>query len=477
MDNEEKVENDMMVGLRPDEMKILMENQLDIEKAIKVKKMIDHSLIALLFIDLTTLLCYLLVFIIMDDHAWFDWVDLLHIFLDFVLILCVAETLNVYRNLKYLLVFGLFMFAVDIIISAYLRPLTIERANPLNVRKVDLKEALLALQAMLTVVDFLAFSFAVYFRYLSPLSDGEVHNRFLDIELSRQKYQKTAILAHLSAEGRELKVRSMTEQANNYEQEYLAQQERERFAAQYGKSKKAAPVSGSDPLLLAIAKKYFPNSVNEIQTPKLQPGQAATAQERAQAQFPTYAADVKKAAPPTPAPQPPPPTSSVQMQPQPKKGIKEQFDDMKNKYFPPSPLSVGPSLSDMNSAQQKAYLDARRVDMGPSRTTDDYKVQFEQKKREADAKKLQEQQQRAKQAADEEAVRRQNIQQLANDIGQDIKTLKATPGSDPERIKAAEDNLNKLRTDYNTKIGSEVILPVPTGQRMRRFKFDDEDNS
>lgn len=230
-------------GLTTAEVQILLDNRNDIEQALKLKKWMDHLFISLVAIELMALLCYILTFIITDDHSWFDWIDFAQIFLAIALIICIVETANVYRNLKYLLVIGIFLFAIDIIISSFLRPLTISQANPLNTRKVDVKRALQALQAMLTVIDFLAIVLALYFRYGSALSYEEVHSRFVDIEISRQKYQKTAILHHLAMEGREIKLKSAKQKAQEIQQNYIEAEERRRMEAQYMGKLVQAPIS------------------------------------------------------------------------------------------------------------------------------------------------------------------------------------------------------------------------------------------
>ncbi len=63
----------------------------------------------------------------------------------------------------------------------------------------------MVMQALLTVTDFIAFALSVYFRYGSSLKFDEVHNRYVDIELARQKYMKTSILYFLAAEGQEIR--------------------------------------------------------------------------------------------------------------------------------------------------------------------------------------------------------------------------------------------------------------------------------
>ena len=235
-----KAEKEMYTNLTPTEVKILMQNRADIEYAMKIKKALDHALVSLISIDAMILTCYMVTFLIMRDHAWFDWMDIIHIILILVMIICVADTVNVYRNLKYLLVFSLFLFAIDIIISAFLRPLTLEHANPFNTPKVDLKTLLLVMQAMLTVVDFVAFSLAVYFRYVSALSDEDVHSRYVDIELARSKYLVTAMMQHLTAEGHDIKVKNAAQRLEDLRRDRQLKEDKKAIEQDY--ANRAVPV-------------------------------------------------------------------------------------------------------------------------------------------------------------------------------------------------------------------------------------------
>ena len=180
-----------------EEFQQLEENRLDIERALQIKTRVDYSFLVLVSFELTVWICYLIVFLVMDDHEWFDWMEFIHLFLAVVFILCLVDTSMIFRNLKYVIVIGLITFSVDIIISAYLRPLSIDHANPLNVRKIDQKRALLGIQILLTILDFTAIVLAMYFRYGSGLEEG-VYDRYKDINLAWRKYMKTAIMLSLS---------------------------------------------------------------------------------------------------------------------------------------------------------------------------------------------------------------------------------------------------------------------------------------
>ncbi len=71
MSNDE--EETVAQGMSAKEMKVLFENREDIEQALKLKKIIDYSLLALIMFDVTVLSLYVLTFAMMKDHAWFDW--------------------------------------------------------------------------------------------------------------------------------------------------------------------------------------------------------------------------------------------------------------------------------------------------------------------------------------------------------------------------------------------------------------------
>lgn len=177
-----------------------------IERALAIQKRMGFALTALVAIDFSFLAFFSVYFIVLQDHAWFDFLEYMHVFLCIALIITIRQNVNVYRNLKYLLIAGILVFVTDVVLATFLRPLAYHDANPLNLFKRHIKLVLIIVQAIFTSIAFIAVILAVYYRYVSDLATEEVKERYSDLAFIRGEVMKNAVYFHLQGEAERVAV-------------------------------------------------------------------------------------------------------------------------------------------------------------------------------------------------------------------------------------------------------------------------------
>ena len=179
---------------------LLMENEFFIIRALAVRAQTSASMGILFGVDLTLFACFLIFFLVTEDNAWYNWLEFIQLFMWLGYIMLAAQSSNVVRNLKYLLVVSVLVFVVDLILAAFVRPIGFDNVNPLNECKRNDKVILIVLQAIFAGLDFIALCLAIYFQYASDLGNPSVLLRYETIDVSRGQYMALSIKYFLSNE-------------------------------------------------------------------------------------------------------------------------------------------------------------------------------------------------------------------------------------------------------------------------------------
>jgi hypothetical protein len=168
-------------------------NDAFIKRAQSLRGSIQLAFGMLLILDVAVLGLWLLFFLVMEDNSWYDWLEMMHVFMWLGYIITVVQSDNAYRNLKYVMIVGILVFTVDLILAAFVRPNALDDVNPLNTCKRNSKWVLLSVQIVFTVLDFVAIAVAVYYRYLSGLQIPEILARYQMIDAASRDYLTLAI--------------------------------------------------------------------------------------------------------------------------------------------------------------------------------------------------------------------------------------------------------------------------------------------
>jgi hypothetical protein len=189
-------------GTHPDEG-IIRENEYFILRALAIRSQIEAAMGVLLMADFVLFVVWLLVFLETEDNAWYNWIEFMQVFMWVGFLMLAAQSDNVDRNLKYMLVVSAMVFAVDLIIVAFVRPVGYDNVNPLNECKRHTKMILIVLQAFFTSIDFITLCLVIYYAYGSDLQKPAVMHRYQTINSSRLQYAIFAIKFALVEEWRE----------------------------------------------------------------------------------------------------------------------------------------------------------------------------------------------------------------------------------------------------------------------------------
>ena len=180
-------------------------NKYFILRALAVRGQIESMMGAMLTAVIVLFFVWVTLFLVVEDNAWYNWLEFIQVFMILGYLLLAMQTDNVERNLKYMLVVSALVFLVDLIVVAFVRPVGYDNVNPLNECKRRDKLMLIILQATFTALDFIALIAVIYFAYGSDLQKPEVLFRYQSIGAARVKYLTKAIEEAIIAEMEEVK--------------------------------------------------------------------------------------------------------------------------------------------------------------------------------------------------------------------------------------------------------------------------------
>lgn len=196
---EQLTEISLLAPFTEEEKEFLAEGGREIVKAIKIRKAMFGIFMWLLIMDVSFLIFYIIYFVVIEDGAWYNWVELFHYMLELGIVITLFSPDNVHRNLKYLIVLASIALFLDMFGNAYLRPTQWDDANTIDPHKKNIKEILFIFQTFFTIDDFLILISAIVFGFGVGLEEG-VLVRYRQLSYAEDQFLKTAILYHLSTE-------------------------------------------------------------------------------------------------------------------------------------------------------------------------------------------------------------------------------------------------------------------------------------
>lgn len=215
---EQLTEISLLAPFTEEEKEYLAEGGREIMKAIKIRKYMYSIFLWLLIMDVSFLVFYIIYFVVIEDGAWYNWVELFHFMLELGIVITLFSPDNVHRNLKYLIVLASVALFLDMFGNAYLRPTQWDDANTIDPHKKNIKEILFIFQTFFTIDDFFILIAAVVFAFGAGLEEG-VLVRYRQLGYAEDQFLKTAVLYHLSTEA-QLKIADDAYQgANRLEEE------------------------------------------------------------------------------------------------------------------------------------------------------------------------------------------------------------------------------------------------------------------